>query len=64
MIDAAAPREPFAMLGISQGGAICIAYAVRHPERVSRLVLYGGYARAGRAAATPRRSASTGPSAT
>ena len=33
------------LLGVSQGCAISIAYAVRHPERVSRLVLYGGYAR-------------------
>lgn len=39
----AAPR--FALLGISQGASIAIAYAVRHPERVSRLVLHGGYAR-------------------
>jgi pimeloyl-ACP methyl ester carboxylesterase len=39
------PQEPFALLGISQGAATCIAYAVKHPERVSRLVLYGGYAR-------------------
>jgi pimeloyl-ACP methyl ester carboxylesterase/DNA-binding CsgD family transcriptional regulator len=38
-------REPFSLLGISQGGAICVAYAVKHPERVSKLVLYGGYAR-------------------
>ena len=38
-------REPFSLLGISQGGAICAAYAVKHPERVSKLVLYGGYAR-------------------
>ena len=44
VIAAADTREPFAMLGISQGAAACIAYAVRHPERVSRLVLYGGYA--------------------
>jgi DNA-binding SARP family transcriptional activator/pimeloyl-ACP methyl ester carboxylesterase len=35
----------FPMLGISQGVAFAIAYAVRHPERVSHLVLYGGYAR-------------------
>jgi pimeloyl-ACP methyl ester carboxylesterase len=34
----------FALLGISQGCAFSIAYAVRHPERVSRLVLYGGFA--------------------
>src|SRR5215471_13850274 len=45
IVAAADLREPFAMLGISQGGAICVAYAVKHPERVSRLVLYGGYAR-------------------
>lgn len=33
----------FALLGISQGAAVSIAYATRHPERVSRLVLCGGY---------------------
>ncbi|HXI90127.1 MAG TPA: alpha/beta fold hydrolase, partial [Blastocatellia bacterium] len=42
---AAETREPFALLGISQGAAPSIAYAVRHPERVSQLVLYGAYAR-------------------
>lgn len=42
--DAAGP-ERFPLLGISQGGPIAIAYAVRHPERVSRLVLYGTYLR-------------------
>jgi len=36
--------ERFALLGISQGCAVSIAYAVRHPERVSHLVLHGGYA--------------------
>jgi pimeloyl-ACP methyl ester carboxylesterase/DNA-binding winged helix-turn-helix (wHTH) protein len=36
--------ERFPLLGISQGGAIAIEYAVRHPERVSRLVLYGAFA--------------------
>jgi pimeloyl-ACP methyl ester carboxylesterase/DNA-binding winged helix-turn-helix (wHTH) protein len=36
--------ERFPMLGISQGCAVAIAYAVRHPERVTKLVLYGGYA--------------------
>ena len=33
------------MLGISSGAAFSVAYAARHPERVSRLILYGGYAR-------------------
>ena len=45
IVSAADVREPFSLLGISQGGAICVAYAVKHPERVSKLVLYGGYAR-------------------
>ncbi len=36
--------ERFPLLGISQGCAVSIAYAVRHPERVTRLVLHGGYA--------------------
>ena len=34
----------FALLGISQGCAVSIAYAERHPERVSHLILHGGYA--------------------
>jgi pimeloyl-ACP methyl ester carboxylesterase len=33
----------FALFGISQGCAVSIAYAVRHPERVSHLILYGGF---------------------
>ena len=45
IVAAADLGEPFSLLGISQGAAICAAYAVKHPERVSRLVLYGGYAR-------------------
>ncbi|HEU4795721.1 MAG TPA: alpha/beta fold hydrolase [Pyrinomonadaceae bacterium] len=45
VVAAADPRQPFALLGISQGAATCIGYAARHPERVSHLVLYGAYAR-------------------
>lgn len=37
--------ERFPLLGISQGASVSIAYAVKHPERVTHLVLYGGYAR-------------------
>jgi pimeloyl-ACP methyl ester carboxylesterase len=35
--------ERFALLGISQGCAVSVAYALRHPHRVSHLILYGGY---------------------
>jgi DNA-binding winged helix-turn-helix (wHTH) protein/pimeloyl-ACP methyl ester carboxylesterase len=44
VIEAAA-LDRFDLLGISQGAAISVAYAVRHPERVKHLVLYGGFAR-------------------
>jgi pimeloyl-ACP methyl ester carboxylesterase/DNA-binding SARP family transcriptional activator len=50
--DASGLRR-FSLLGISQGCAISIAYAVRHPERVSRLVLYGGYAKGWRRRSDP-----------
>ena len=42
IIDASG-LDRFPLLGVSQGGAACIEYAVRHPERVSQLVLYGCY---------------------
>ncbi|MET0652176.1 MAG: alpha/beta hydrolase, partial [Hyphomicrobiaceae bacterium] len=45
--------QRFALLGISQGCAVSIAYAVRHPERVSHLILYGGYARGRRRRGQP-----------
>lgn len=45
VINAAGVGEPVTLLGISQGGAICAAYAARNPGRVSKLILYGGYAR-------------------
>jgi pimeloyl-ACP methyl ester carboxylesterase/DNA-binding winged helix-turn-helix (wHTH) protein len=44
VVDAAG-LERFALLGISQGCAVSIAYATRHPERVTALVLHGGYLR-------------------
>jgi class 3 adenylate cyclase/pimeloyl-ACP methyl ester carboxylesterase len=44
VVDAAGV-ERFPLFGISQGCAVTIAYAVRHPERVSRLILYGGFAK-------------------
>ncbi|WP_220443755.1 alpha/beta fold hydrolase [Paracoccus luteus] len=50
---AATVDEPrFVLLGQSQGGSLAITYALRHPERVSRLVLVNAYARGARARAT------------
>lgn len=43
VVDASG-HERFALLGISQGAAVSIEYAVRHPHRVSHLILFGGYA--------------------
>ena len=40
--------ERFPLLGISQGCAVAVAYAVRRPERVSHLILYGGFALGGK----------------
>ena len=37
--------DRFALLGSSQGAVPAIAYALRHPERVSHLILYGAYSR-------------------
>jgi pimeloyl-ACP methyl ester carboxylesterase/DNA-binding CsgD family transcriptional regulator len=37
--------ERFSLLGMSQGAAIAVGYAALHPERVSHLVIYGGFAR-------------------
>ena len=35
--------DRFPLLGVSQGAAVAVEFASRHPERVSALVLYGGY---------------------
>jgi class 3 adenylate cyclase/pimeloyl-ACP methyl ester carboxylesterase len=42
VVDAAG-IDRFALFGISQGCAVSIAYAVRHPQRITHLILYGGY---------------------
>ena len=44
VVDAAG-LDRFPLLGMSQGCAISVTFAVRHPERVSHLILYGGFAR-------------------
>lgn len=45
VVDAAKPEPPFIILGVSQGASAAVSYAVRHPDNVSHLILYGGYAR-------------------
>lgn len=45
--------ERFPLLGISQGAAVSIAFAAKHPERVSKLVIFGGYDTGWRYTATP-----------
>ena len=37
--------DRFPLLGLSQGAAVAVAFAARHPDRVSRLVLAGAYGR-------------------
>lgn len=44
VVDAAALQQ-FSLFANSQAGTVAIAYTVRHPERVKRLVLHGAYAR-------------------
>jgi pimeloyl-ACP methyl ester carboxylesterase len=54
----AAGIERFPLFGVSQGCAISIAYAVRHPERLSHLILSGGFA-LGRGKPSPREHEQT-----
>jgi pimeloyl-ACP methyl ester carboxylesterase/DNA-binding winged helix-turn-helix (wHTH) protein len=42
VVDAAGLKR-FALMGLSMGCPISIAYAARHPERLSHLILYGGF---------------------
>jgi pimeloyl-ACP methyl ester carboxylesterase len=45
----AAGVERAPLVGLSQGASVAVAYAARHPERVSALILIGGCARGWRA---------------
>jgi pimeloyl-ACP methyl ester carboxylesterase len=49
-VIAATGLERFPLLGISQGGPVAIAYAIRHPEKVSHLILFGSFAAGWKAA--------------
>ena len=54
VVDAAG-LDRFPLLGISRGGAIAIAYAVKHPERVTKLVLHGAFAVGMKRVGTPEQ---------
>jgi len=56
VVDAAG-LDRFTLFGISQGCAVSISYAVRHPERVERMILYGGYPKGWRARGNPQEIA-------
>ena len=45
IVDAAKPREPFVLFAMSQGTAAAVRFAAEHPEKVSHLIILGGYAR-------------------
>jgi len=47
--------ERFPLLGMSQGGPIAVSYAAAHPERVSRLIIFGTCARSTWDRASPER---------
>lgn len=49
--------EKFALMGISQGGAVAVRYAIRHPERVSHLVLINAFSRGLEARGTEKQLA-------
>jgi len=55
-VVAAAGLARFALLGASQSASLAIAYAAKHPQRVSHLVLYGGFARGRLRRASPAQA--------
>ena len=54
VVEAAGLTEPFTLLGMSHGAAMCVAYAARYPERVSRIILCGGFALGAARRSNPR----------
>jgi pimeloyl-ACP methyl ester carboxylesterase/DNA-binding CsgD family transcriptional regulator len=49
----AAGSQAAALLGVSDGGCLCIAFTVAYPERTAALITYGSYARRLRSADYP-----------
>ena len=44
VVDAAGLRQ-FPLFAMSQAGAVAVAYTARHPDKVTRLIVHGAYAR-------------------
>ena len=44
VVDAAGLRR-FPVFAMSQAGAVAVAYAARHPDKVTRLIVHGAYSR-------------------
>lgn len=63
VVDAAGLTR-FPLIGLCQGGAVAAAYAARHPDRVSRLVLHDSYAFGAHVDGAPERIAREAPLAT
>lgn len=57
VVDRADPQEPFVLLGMSQGAGTAVAYAAQNPDRVSHLVLCGGYVRGAAMRGDPKMAA-------
>jgi pimeloyl-ACP methyl ester carboxylesterase/DNA-binding SARP family transcriptional activator len=53
VVDAAGLKR-FPLFAMSQGCGVAVAYAARHPERVSGLILLGGFARGWRLSSSPK----------
>lgn len=47
--------DRFPLLGFCQGGAIALSYAVRHPERITHLILFDSYSQGSLVDGTPEK---------
>jgi pimeloyl-ACP methyl ester carboxylesterase len=56
VVDAAG-LDRFVLFGVSQSCAVSVGYTVRHPERVAKLILYGGFAKGWRRRGNPHEIA-------
>jgi pimeloyl-ACP methyl ester carboxylesterase/DNA-binding CsgD family transcriptional regulator len=58
VVDAAG-FDRFALIGLSQGAAFAVAYAALHPERVSHLIICGGFVRGRKVRGVPEEELET-----